>query len=79
MFIGNAGAPRKRRQPRNNKKLRFHPRKWLSRATQAGRHRYADRGLDFYETPACATEALLRAEPLPHGIFEPVMRSAGTR
>jgi hypothetical protein len=29
------------------------------------------RGLDQYETPTCAIEALLRVEPLPHGILEP--------
>jgi hypothetical protein len=36
-----------------------------------GRHPYADRGRDMYETPACATEALLRIERLPRVIWEP--------
>jgi hypothetical protein len=30
-----------------------------------------DRGMDLYETPECATLALLRAENLPHRIWEP--------
>jgi hypothetical protein len=45
-----------------------------------------DRGNDLYETPECATLALLRAENLPHRIWEPacgrgaivnVLRAAG--
>lgn len=45
-----------------------------------------ERGDDLYETPACATEALLRIEPLPEIIWEPAcgpgsivgtLRSAG--
>ena len=35
------------------------------------RHRLIDRGHDLYETPACAIEALLRAERLPEVIWEP--------
>jgi hypothetical protein len=35
------------------------------------RHPLADRGHDLYETPACAVEALLRAESLPHFLWEP--------
>jgi hypothetical protein len=35
------------------------------------RHAQEDRGLDFYQTPPCATQALLRAERLPHGLWEP--------
>jgi hypothetical protein len=31
----------------------------------------AERGDDLYETPACAVEALLRVEKLPHRIWEP--------
>lgn len=31
----------------------------------------SQRGLDRYETPTCAIEALLRVEPLPKGIWEP--------
>jgi hypothetical protein len=58
----------------------------LSHAAQSGQHRYAQRGLDLYETPVCATEALLRVELLPHVIWEPaagrgaivsVLRDAG--
>jgi hypothetical protein len=46
----------------------------------------SDRGNDLYETPACATEALIRAERLPKRIWEPacgpgaivqVLRAAG--
>lgn len=55
-------------------------------ATQSGTHSHADRGADLYETPACATKALLHAEKLPHHIWEPaagrgaivtVLRDAG--
>lgn len=35
------------------------------------RHALEDRGLDFYQTPPCATRALIKAERLPHGIWEP--------
>jgi hypothetical protein len=35
------------------------------------RHPRAERGLDLYETPTPAVEALLRVERLPHGIWEP--------
>jgi hypothetical protein len=35
------------------------------------KHPQKDRGLDFYQTPPQATLALLRAERLPHGIWEP--------
>ncbi len=37
---------------------------------QSGSHSRADRGLDLYETPSCATEALLGAENIPHTIWE---------
>jgi hypothetical protein len=43
----------------------------LNHAAQSGRHALADRGADLYETPRCAVEALLRAEQLPHWIWEP--------
>jgi hypothetical protein len=33
-------------------------------------HPHADRGLDLYETPACATEARIRVGDLPHYIWE---------
>ena len=37
----------------------------------ASRHALKDRRDDLYETPACATQALLRCERLPHAIWEP--------
>lgn len=40
-------------------------------AVQLGRSALAVRGDDFYETPACATEALVRVESLPKRIWEP--------
>jgi hypothetical protein len=40
-------------------------------ATQSGSHTLKERGLDLYETPPCATEALLRVEQLPRGLWEP--------
>jgi hypothetical protein len=43
----------------------------LSHAAQSGQHHHADRGPDLYQTPAVATEALLRVEVLPHWIWEP--------
>jgi hypothetical protein len=43
----------------------------LDHATQSGRHALSERGADLYETPACAVEALLRVEKLPHRIWEP--------
>jgi hypothetical protein len=38
---------------------------------QVKQHPHAERGLDLYETPPAATEALLRVEQLPHRIWEP--------
>jgi hypothetical protein len=58
----------------------------LDHSCQVQRHSHAERGLDLYETPSVATEALLHAEHLPHKIWEPacgrgaivnVLRSAG--
>jgi hypothetical protein len=43
----------------------------LDHSCQVQRHPLAERGLDLYETPAVATEALLKVEALPHRIFEP--------
>jgi hypothetical protein len=40
-------------------------------ATGSGRHALADRRDDLYETPDVATIALLKAEKLPHFIWEP--------
>jgi hypothetical protein len=43
----------------------------MSRRTgQSGRHPTADHPLDFYETPARAVTALLRAERLPNPLWE---------
>jgi hypothetical protein len=39
--------------------------------TQAKAHPHADRGLDLYETPACAIRALIQVEKLPLHIWEP--------
>lgn len=38
---------------------------------QRPRHARKARGLDFYQTPRVAVAALLRAERLPHGLWEP--------
>lgn len=43
----------------------------MSPNSLTGRHPFAERGLDCYETPACAVEALLQVERLPHVIWEP--------
>ena len=43
----------------------------LNHSTQSGAHPLTERGNDLYETPACAVEALLRVEQLPHWIWEP--------
>lgn len=40
-------------------------------ATNSGRHSFAERGFDLYETPAIAVHALLHAEQVPHRIWEP--------
>ncbi|MGA8692623.1 MAG: class I SAM-dependent methyltransferase [Xanthobacteraceae bacterium] len=58
----------------------------LDHAAQSGRHSLAERGPDFYATPAEAVRALLRVETLPRRIWEPaaggcaiatVLRAAG--
>jgi hypothetical protein len=58
----------------------------LNHACQSGSHPHADRGLDLYETPPVAVRGLLRAESLPHCLWEPaagrgsivrVLRDAG--
>jgi hypothetical protein len=43
----------------------------LDHSCQVQRHSHAERGLDFYETPPCAVEALLRAESVPLDVWEP--------
>jgi hypothetical protein len=43
----------------------------LSHSAQSGRHALSERALDLYETPPCATEALLRIEILPLWVWEP--------
>jgi hypothetical protein len=58
----------------------------LDHSCQVQRHPHSERGLDLYETPSVAIEALLRVEQLPPHIWEPacgrgaivnVLRSAG--
>lgn len=60
----------------------------LDHSCQVQRHSLAERGNDLYETPPEAVAALLRAERLPHTIWEPacgpgsivgVLRAAGHR
>jgi hypothetical protein len=43
----------------------------LDKSAQAGQHSYKERQDDCYETPACAVEALLRVESIPHLVWEP--------
>jgi hypothetical protein len=43
----------------------------LDHSCQVQRHPHSERGLDLYETPSVAVEALLRVERLPHRIWEP--------
>jgi hypothetical protein len=43
----------------------------LNHACQTGQHSHAVRGLDLYQTPPVAIEALLAVENLPHTIWEP--------
>jgi hypothetical protein len=43
----------------------------LDHSCQAHRHPLEERGLDLYETPPEAVEALLRVEPIPHRVWEP--------
>jgi hypothetical protein len=43
----------------------------LDMSSQSRRHTHAERGLDLYETPDVAVEALLRVERLPQRIWEP--------
>jgi hypothetical protein len=43
----------------------------LDMSSQSRRHPLAERGLDLYETPAVAVEALLRVERIPHFVWEP--------
>jgi hypothetical protein len=58
----------------------------LDHSCQVQRHTNAERGLDLYNTPPVAVEALLRVEKLPRGLWEPaagrgpivnVLRAAG--
>jgi len=42
----------------------------LDHSCQVQRHPHAERGLDLYETPSVAVEALLRVEKIPHRIWE---------
>jgi hypothetical protein len=43
----------------------------LDHSCQVQRHPYAERGLDLYETPPVATEALLHVEKIPQRVWEP--------
>jgi hypothetical protein len=43
----------------------------LDHSCQVQRHALSERGVDLYETPACAPEALLRIEDIPHNVWEP--------
>jgi hypothetical protein len=43
----------------------------IDRCCQTGKHPLADRSFDLYETPPCATEALLAVEPLRDNIWDP--------
>ena len=43
----------------------------LDHSCQVQRHPLAERGLDLYQTPAVAVEALLRVERIPHSVLEP--------
>jgi hypothetical protein len=43
----------------------------LDHSCQVQRHPHAERGADFYETPAVAVEALLRVEKIQHMVWEP--------
>jgi hypothetical protein len=43
----------------------------LDHSCQVQRHPLVERGLDLYETPSVAVEALLRVEQLPQNIWEP--------
>jgi len=43
----------------------------LDHSSQVQRRALSERGVDLYETPAVAVEALLRVEEIPHCIWEP--------
>jgi hypothetical protein len=43
----------------------------LDHSCQVQRHPHSERGVDLYQTPAVAVEALLRVEQIPHRIWEP--------
>ncbi len=43
----------------------------LTHNIQSGSHLHSERGADLYETPPGAVQALMRAESLPHRIWEP--------
>jgi|SRR5262249_47553293 len=52
----------------------------LDHSCQVQRHPFAERGLDLYETPAVAVNALLRVESIPRRVWEPAAgRGAITR
>ena len=43
----------------------------LDHSCGSGQHSHAERGLDCYQTPPVAVEALLRVEEIPTGVWEP--------
>jgi hypothetical protein len=43
----------------------------LDHSSQVQCRSYAERGLDLYETPSVAVEALLHVEQIPHRVWEP--------
>jgi hypothetical protein len=43
----------------------------LDHSCQVQRHPHSERGVDLYETPRPATEALLHIERIPHRVWEP--------
>jgi len=43
----------------------------LDKSANAGQHSFKARGQDLYETPACAVEALIQVENIPHLVWEP--------
>jgi hypothetical protein len=47
----------------------------LNHSVGSGQHSYEDRGVDCYETPPQAVQALLKVEELPKNIWEPACGS----
>lgn len=49
----------------------------LDHSCQVQRHPLSERGLDFYTTPSCAIEALMKVERLPQNLWDPFSGSGG--